>query len=159
MSIAKPQTPPGIYFEQFGITERRDVVRITTANRCCLWVERIAICIFNILRQHRCAFLMAKVSRASSSLDLGMGVRVVVGDQVGYSFSEDLSPRCSYTKLQNLPLKSPIKPINYVVLKLNEESTYRVTTVLSSLGIVLIWRNVCSWFAIKNRQHLQLMRG
>ena len=33
-----------------------------------------------------------KVSQASTSLDLGMGVRVIQGDQVGYSYSEDLSP-------------------------------------------------------------------
>ena len=57
MSIAKPQTPAGMYFEQFGITEelRR---QITTAH--CLWVERIAICIFNIRRQHRRLFLMVR---------------------------------------------------------------------------------------------------
>ncbi len=32
-----------------------------------------------------------KVSRAHTSIDLGVGVRVVVGDQVGYAYTEDLS--------------------------------------------------------------------
>ena len=32
------------------------------------------------------------VNRASTSVDLGVGVRVVVGDQVGYAYTEDLSP-------------------------------------------------------------------
>ena len=31
------------------------------------------------------------VNRAHTSVDLGVGVRVVVGDQVGYAYSEDLS--------------------------------------------------------------------
>src|SRR5262245_45004788 len=31
------------------------------------------------------------VNRAHTTVDLGMGVRVVVGDQVGYAYSEDLS--------------------------------------------------------------------
>ncbi len=31
-----------------------------------------------------------KVNRCSTSVDLGVGVRVVVGDQVGYAFTEDL---------------------------------------------------------------------
>jgi TldD protein len=41
------------------------------------------------------------VNRAHTSIDLGAGVRVVVGDQVGYAYSEDLSPeallRCAAT--------------------------------------------------------------
>ncbi len=32
-----------------------------------------------------------KVNRASTHVDLGVGVRVVVGDQVGYAYTEDLS--------------------------------------------------------------------
>lgn len=34
-----------------------------------------------------------KVNRASTHVDLGVGVRVVVGDQVGYAYTEDLSER------------------------------------------------------------------
>jgi TldD protein len=33
------------------------------------------------------------VSRAYTSVDFGAGIRVIKGDQVGYSFTEDLSPR------------------------------------------------------------------
>jgi TldD protein len=33
-----------------------------------------------------------KVNRAHTSTDLGVGVRVVVGDQTGYAYTEDLSP-------------------------------------------------------------------
>ncbi len=32
-----------------------------------------------------------KVNRAHTSIDLGVGIRVVVGDQVGYAYTEDLS--------------------------------------------------------------------
>ena len=32
------------------------------------------------------------INRASASVDLGVGLRVVVGDQVGYAYTEDLSP-------------------------------------------------------------------
>jgi TldD protein len=32
------------------------------------------------------------VSRASSSVDRGVGIRAVIGDQTGYAYSEDLSP-------------------------------------------------------------------
>ena len=31
------------------------------------------------------------VNRAHTTVDLGVGVRVVVGDQVGYAYTEDLS--------------------------------------------------------------------
>ena len=31
------------------------------------------------------------ISRASTSIDQGVGLRVVVGDQVGYAFTEDLT--------------------------------------------------------------------
>ncbi len=34
-----------------------------------------------------------KVNRASTHVDLGVGVRVVVGDQVGYAYTEDLTER------------------------------------------------------------------
>jgi TldD protein len=41
------------------------------------------------------------VNRAHTSIDLGAGVRVVVGDQVGYAYTEDLAPeallRCAAT--------------------------------------------------------------
>jgi TldD protein len=33
-----------------------------------------------------------KVNRAHLSIDLGVGVRVVIGDQVGYAYTEDLTP-------------------------------------------------------------------
>ena len=33
-----------------------------------------------------------KVNRAHTSIDLGVGIRVIVGDQVGYAYTEDLDP-------------------------------------------------------------------
>ena len=89
MSIPKPTTPTGAYFETWGITaELRRKILETALSRggedCDLYFQHSA---------HTSVRLNdKKVRHAGTSVSLGMGVRVVVGDQQGYSYSEDLSP-------------------------------------------------------------------
>ncbi|MDG1477962.1 MAG: metallopeptidase TldD-related protein [Myxococcota bacterium] len=88
MSIPRPSGPSGAYFEQMGVTA--EVVRrvlsaaLSRGGQDC-----------DLYFQHSAATTVSltdgKVSQAGTHVDLGMGVRVVVGDQVGYSYSEDLS--------------------------------------------------------------------
>lgn len=89
MSIPRPSSAPGAYFEGMGITPELCRQIIQTAlqhggNDCDLYFQHSA--------SNSIQLTDGKVSQASSSLDLGMGVRVIQGDQVGYSYSEDLSP-------------------------------------------------------------------
>ena len=88
MSIAQPKTPPGMYFEQWGITPelRAKIMREALSKGgedCDLYFQHSASTSLQLTDQ--------KVNHASTNVDLGMGVRVIVGDQVGYSYSEDLS--------------------------------------------------------------------
>ena len=88
MSIPQPAGPPGAYFEQFGISaELLRAVMQTALSRggedCDLYFQHAA--------STSVALSDGKVSRAGTHVDLGVGVRVVVGDQVGYAYSEDLS--------------------------------------------------------------------
>ena len=89
MSLAKPIGAPGDYFEQMGITPElcRNIIQTALQNGgddCDLYFQHSASSSLQLTD--------GKVSQASTSLDLGMGVRVIQGDQVGYSYSEDLSP-------------------------------------------------------------------
>lgn len=89
MSIPQPQTPPGAYFEQWGITAelRAQILREALSrggDDCDLYFQHSSSTSLQLTDQ--------KVSQANTRVDLGMGVRVIVGDQVGYSYSEDLSP-------------------------------------------------------------------
>lgn len=47
---------------------------------------------FEHLHARSVALSDGKVNRASTHVDLGMGVRAVAGDSVGYAYTEDLSP-------------------------------------------------------------------
>ena len=89
MSLAKPTGAPGSYFESMGITPELCRSILQTAlerggDDCDLYFQHSAGTSLQLTD--------GKVSQASTSLDLGMGVRVVQGDQVGYSYSEDLTP-------------------------------------------------------------------
>ena len=88
MSLAQPQTPTGTYFEEMGITAelRSRLMNLALSKGgedCDLYFQHSA--------STSVMLSDGKVNKASTNLDLGMGVRVMVGDQVGYSFSEDLS--------------------------------------------------------------------
>ena len=89
MSIPRPSGPHGSYFAGLGVTEpvlRRvlDAALSQGGDDCDLYFEHQAA--------NHVALSDGKVNQASTSVDLGMGVRVRVGDQVGYAYSEDLRP-------------------------------------------------------------------
>ena len=97
MSIAKPQGTTGEYFEKMGITPELCRSIMSTAlqhggDNCDLYFQHSASTSVQLTD--------GKVSQASTSLDLGMGVRVIQGDQVGYSYSEDLSPSALHNAAQ-----------------------------------------------------------
>lgn len=90
MSIAKPIGNPGHYFETMGITPElcRQIIQTALAkggDDCDLYFQHSSGSSLQLTD--------GKVNHASTSLDLGVGVRVIQGDQVGYSYSEDLSLR------------------------------------------------------------------
>ncbi len=85
---ATPNLPPDRWFEPFGVTDAliREVLATATqygADDADIYFEHSTAT--SIMLADR------KVSRAYTSVDLGAGVRVVVGDQVGYAYTEDLS--------------------------------------------------------------------
>ena len=89
MSIPQPAGPPGAYFEQFGVTPSllRDVMATALSRGgedCDLYFQHAASTSVSLSDR--------RVNQAGTHVDLGMGVRVIVGDQVGYAYSEDLSP-------------------------------------------------------------------
>jgi len=94
LSVPRPQGAPGEHFAGFGVTS--EVLRriLTAALRtggddCDLFFEHSA--------STSVALSDGKVNQASTHVDLGMGVRVRTGDQVGYAYSEDLSAQALIT--------------------------------------------------------------
>ena len=89
MSIPKPTGPTGTYFESMGITPElcRQILQAALSNG-----GDDSELYFQHSASNSIQLTDGKVSQASTSLDLGMGVRVIQGDQVGYSYSEDLTP-------------------------------------------------------------------
>ena len=87
MSIPRPAGPPGAHFEALGVSAavlRRvmDAALARGADDCDLFFQHAGSTSVS-LSDH-------KVNRVDTHVDLGMGVRVVLGDQVGYAYSEDL---------------------------------------------------------------------
>src|SRR5690606_11787059 len=81
-------TNPAQWFGQFGVDEatiRRVLAEATAhgADDADLYFEHTTSTAVGLSD--------GAVNRAHTSVDLGLGVRVVVGDQVGYAFTEDLS--------------------------------------------------------------------
>lgn len=76
------------WFSQFGITEAaiRQILNDALAHGA-----DDADVYFEHLNSTSVALSDGKVNRASTHVDLGLGVRVVVGDSVGYAYTEDLS--------------------------------------------------------------------
>ena len=80
MSIPRPTHRPGTYFNQWGITEevRRSILNAALSRGgedCDLFFQHASSTSVQLSD--------GKVSQAGTNVDLGMGVRVVVGDQVG----------------------------------------------------------------------------
>lgn len=79
---------PLTWFEQFGVDD--SVLRRVLSEATARGAEDA-----DLFFEHSVATAVGLsdrvVNRAHTSVDLGVGVRVVVGDQVGYAYSEDLS--------------------------------------------------------------------
>jgi TldD protein len=80
--------PPDRWFEQFGIT---DVLIRDTLAMATQFGADDADLFFEHTTSTTVALSDRSVNRAFTSVDVGVGVRVVVGDQVGYAYTEDLS--------------------------------------------------------------------
>jgi TldD protein len=88
MTLPRPTGKPGAYFEDLGVHASllKQVMNAAMARGgedCDLYFQHRSSCAVR-LSDH-------KVNQANTHVDLGMGVRVVVGDQVGYAYSEELS--------------------------------------------------------------------
>lgn len=88
MSVPRPTGSPGAHFAAFGVTTEVLQKILTSAlstggDDCDLYFEHSA--------STSVALSDGTVNQASTHVDLGMGVRVRNGDQVGYAYSEDLS--------------------------------------------------------------------
>jgi TldD protein len=88
LSVPCPTGPPGEHFAAFGVTTEilqkiLSAALQTGGDDCDLYFEHSA--------STSVALSDGKVNQASTHVDLGMGVRVRTGDQVGYAYSEDLS--------------------------------------------------------------------
>jgi TldD protein len=89
MPLPRPEGAPGDYFAGLGVDSAL-LQRVMNAalgrggEDCDLYFQHKSSCSVQ-LSDH-------KVNQANTQVDLGMGVRVVVGDQVGYAYSEELSP-------------------------------------------------------------------
>ncbi|MCB9781310.1 MAG: TldD/PmbA family protein [Alphaproteobacteria bacterium] len=90
MSIPRPKGPPGAWFEErFGVTPellRRVMAQALSrgGEDCDLYFEHSGSTAVRLSD--------GKVNAANTHVDLGMGVRVVVGDQVGFAYTEELTP-------------------------------------------------------------------
>ena len=90
MTLGKVDAPIGIgddYFERFGVSHEAlakvlSAAMARGADDCDLFFEHAS----------STAVVLSDgiVNRAFTGVDLGMGIRVVVGDQVGYAYTEDL---------------------------------------------------------------------
>jgi TldD protein len=89
MSIQKPTGPTGTYFASLGVTSEvlHSVLKAALSrggDNCDLYFEHSS--------STSVVLTDGKVNQASTNVSLGMGVRVRSGEQVGYAYSEDLTP-------------------------------------------------------------------
>lgn len=96
--LASPAFPPGTgtaatagigYFSRFGVTEA--LIRDTLSSALTKGGDYA-----DVFFQHRVSSSLGledgAVNRAFAGVELGVGVRVVKGDQTGYGYTEDLTP-------------------------------------------------------------------
>ena len=87
MSLPRPTGKPGAWFEALGVTP--DVLQRVMDAALSKGGDDA-----DLYFQHKASNAVSlsdhKVNQVNTSVDLGMGVRVVVGDQVGYAYSENL---------------------------------------------------------------------
>jgi len=77
-----------IHFDQFGVSD--ETIRVVLSTALARGADDADL-YFEHSGSTSVALSDGKVNRASTHVDLGVGVRVVVGDQVGYAYTEDLS--------------------------------------------------------------------
>ncbi len=77
-----------IHFDQFGVAA--ETIRAVLSTALSRGADDADL-YFEHAGSTSVALSDGKVNRASTHVDLGVGVRVVVGDQVGYAYTEDLS--------------------------------------------------------------------
>ncbi len=82
-------TSPLHWFDQFGVD--RDLIRRVLAEATTHGADDADL-YFEHTEATSVGLSDGAVNRAHTAVDLGVGVRVVLGDQVGYAFTEDLSP-------------------------------------------------------------------
>ncbi len=87
-ATAGTPTPDNPFYEWFSVDEPtiRKVLAALTANGA-----DDAELYFQHSRSNAISMEDGIINRASANIDLGVGLRVVVGDQVGYAYTEDLS--------------------------------------------------------------------
>ena len=88
-ALAKTGSTEGVgYFSRFGVTEK--LIRETLSSALSKGGDYA-----DVFFQHRVSNTLAledgNVNRASANVGLGVGVRVVKGDQTGYGFTEDIT--------------------------------------------------------------------
>jgi TldD protein len=144
MSISRPTGNPGDYFASFGVNAEitRKVLSAalsTGGDDCDLYFEHSA--------STSIALRDGRVGQASTRVDLGMGVRVRDGDQVGYAYSEDLSASALISAARTaagianrsagptppIPVGSPI-PNHYPVIE-----PWNDVDMQTRLGMVRAW--------------------
>lgn len=89
-AFAKPGPTNGVgYFGRFGVTEQ--LIRNTLAAAMSKGGDYA-----DVFFQHRVSNQLSledgSVNRANANVGLGVGVRVIRGDQTGYGFTEDITP-------------------------------------------------------------------
>lgn len=127
MSIQKPTGPTGTYFASLGVTSEvlHSVLKAALSrggDNCDLYFEHSS--------STSVVLTDGKVNQASTNVSLGMGVRVRSGEQVGYAYSENLSPEALRSAArtaagiaqaiapQTIPTPAPVAlPNHYPVLQ------------------------------------------
>jgi TldD protein len=135
--------PNGTYFERFGIgREVLDKVLAAAlsmgADDCDLYFEHSL--------STSVPLTDSKVSRASTGVDLGLGVRARKGDSIGYSYTEDLSLKAMLSAAQT-------------AAAIASSSTTRKPVGLHSLDLPNYYPVKRSWEAVGMAERLPLVRA
>jgi TldD protein len=116
------------YFARFGVTEK--LLRDTLASALSKGGDYA-----DVYFQHRVSNSLAledgAVNRAFANVGLGVGVRVIKGDQTGYGFTEDLTPdalkRAALTAAAIAEGPAKTGPVSFKVMQ-NKPNRYPVKT-------------------------------
>lgn len=129
------QTPENPFQQWFGIDEaviRRVMAELTArgADRADMYFEHTR---YNQLRMED-----GLISSARSIIDQGVGLRVVIGDQVGFAFTEDLTEKAMKQAANTaaaIASRSALAPPAELRTKATERGFYQVKVPWSQVGI------------------------